>query len=363
MAALLVKKNEVLLLLGQIDSDTFECQVGDSKGRVQKACMKIITPLFDASDYEQEALGRGQTYKGGSGLQVQALHDFTAESAEELSLRTGDIVSMVEQVDSDWYRGICRGQSGFFPVNYVKVLSNVPVPSKGKTVRSPAPAVSGPRCVARFDFEGEQSDELSFSKGDVIRLREYAGQEWVRGELRGRTGMFPLNFVEIVEDLPSSPAQPSPQTKMKLPGMDSSSKSQGKPTKPEPAGGQWAVARHDFTAETEQELSLRQGDRVLVTEHVDADWCSGRLRGKDGIFPVAFVEFCTGPSVEMEGSPGMRRAQALYDFTSENNDELSMTVGDIITGVESVDEEWFVGELRGRRGLVPKNYIQLLQEG
>lgn len=76
--------------------------------------------------------------------------------------------------------------------------------------------------MARFDFEGEQSDELSFSEGDVIRLREYVGQEWVRGELRGRTGMFPLNFVEIVEDLPSSPAQPSPQTKMKLPGKTAS---------------------------------------------------------------------------------------------------------------------------------------------
>ncbi|XP_048855771.1 SH3 domain-containing protein 19 [Brienomyrus brachyistius] len=357
------QKNEVLLLLEQIDGDTFECQVGDSKGRVQKSYMKIITPLLDVSDYEQEALGRGQTYKGGSGLQAQALHDFTAESAEELSLRTGDVVSMVEQVDSDWYRGTCRGQSGFFPVNYVKVLTNVPMPSKGKTVRSAVSAVSGPRCVARFDFEGEQSDELSFSEGDVIRLREYVGQEWVRGELRGRTGMFPLNFVEIVEDLPSSPAQPSPQTKLKLPGMDSSSKSQGKPTQLESAGGQWAVARYDFMAETEQELSLQQGDRVQITEHVDADWCSGRLRGKDGIFPMAFVEFCAGPPVEKAGAPGMRRARALYDFTSENNDELSMTVGDIITGVESVDEEWFVGELRGRRGLVPKSYIQLLQEG
>lgn len=67
-----------------------------------------------------------------------------------------------------------------------------------------------------------------------------------------------------------------------------------KSPQPEPAGGQWAVARYDFTAEAEQELSLRQGDHILVTEHVDADWCSGRLCGKEGIFPVAFVEFCTG---------------------------------------------------------------------
>lgn len=31
-------------------------------------------------------------------------------------------MSRVEQVDSEWYRGTCRGSTGYFPVNYVKVL-------------------------------------------------------------------------------------------------------------------------------------------------------------------------------------------------------------------------------------------------
>ena len=47
------------------------------------------------------------------------------EGPGELGLRAGDIVSMVEQVDSEWYRGTCRGSTGFFPVNYVNVLVNV----------------------------------------------------------------------------------------------------------------------------------------------------------------------------------------------------------------------------------------------
>lgn len=64
----------------------------------------------------------------------------------------------------------------------------------------------GPRCVARFEYIGDQKDELSFSEGEVIILKEYVNEEWARGEIRDRTGIFPLNFVELVEDLPPSGA-------------------------------------------------------------------------------------------------------------------------------------------------------------
>ncbi len=44
------------------------------------------------------------------------------EGPSELDLRAGDVVTMVEKVDSEWYRGTCKGSAGFFPINYVKVL-------------------------------------------------------------------------------------------------------------------------------------------------------------------------------------------------------------------------------------------------
>lgn len=78
---------------------------------------------------------------------------------------------------------------------------------------------SGPRCVARFDFEGEHSDELSFSEGDVIKLKAYVGQEWARGQIGTLTGIFPLNFVEIVEDLPPPASEQQTQSsRIALPG-------------------------------------------------------------------------------------------------------------------------------------------------
>lgn len=66
--------------------------------------------------------------------------------------------------------------------------------------------------MARFDFEGEHSDELTFFEGDVIQLHEYVGEEWARGQVGASVGIFPLNFVEVVEDLPPPPRQQINQT-------------------------------------------------------------------------------------------------------------------------------------------------------
>lgn len=78
---------------------------------------------------------------------------------------------------------------------------------------------SGPRCVARFDFEGEHGDELTFSEGDVIQLKAYVGQDWARGQLGTLIGIFPLNFVEVIEDLPPPPSQQHLQSEAAKPAQ------------------------------------------------------------------------------------------------------------------------------------------------
>ncbi len=52
----------------------------------------------------------------------------------------------------------------------------------------------------------------------MIRLKEYVGEEWARGEVNGHVGIFPLNFVEVLEDLPPVPVQKSAPNKIALPG-------------------------------------------------------------------------------------------------------------------------------------------------
>uniref|UniRef100_A0A9J7YVP9 SH3 domain containing 19 n=1 Tax=Cyprinus carpio carpio TaxID=630221 RepID=A0A9J7YVP9_CYPCA len=296
------QKNEVLILLEELDSKTFECQVGNAKGTVQKTHMKIIIPLTNIPSNpvpQKNSSFSGMVENTGS-LQVQALYDFTPEGPGELMLKAGDVVSNVEQLDSEWYMGTCRNITGFFPVNYIKPLNkpgtSAPASSnEWKSKPSPDP-VRGPRCVARFDFEGEQSDELSFSEGDVIRLKEYVEEEWARGEVNGHVGIFPLNFVEVLEDLPPVPVQKSVLNKTALPGMAGSSNTRMsyKATEVESNGEEWAVALYDFTAETEEDLPFQQGDRILVTAHIDDEWLSGQINGREGFFPKAFVEIVTG---------------------------------------------------------------------
>ncbi|XP_056265943.1 SH3 domain-containing protein 19 isoform X2 [Pseudoliparis swirei] len=359
--------NEVLLLLDEIDHNTFECQVGDTRGRVQKSHVMVITPLASVSHMPppQDA-GPADSGGAGSELEVQAIHDFNPVGEGELGLRAGDVVTMVEQVDGDWYRGTCKGSTGFFPTSYVKVLSKSPKPLPERKARPPSATVSGPRCLAIFDFAGENDEELTFSEGDVIQLMAFIGQDWARGKLGVSSGIFPLNFVEVIEDLPPAPSQQKRLSiGIALPGMvafPSTHPKVAKPAQASPPGVEWAVARYDYAGNSDGDLTFQQGDRILISQHVDAEWSYGRLNGAEGLFPRAFVESSAGQQSDNQpsGAAGGSRGRAMFNFTSESEEELSLQVGDIVTGLETVDEEWFLGDLRGRRALLPRNYVQIL---
>ena len=63
--------------------------------------------------------------------------------------------------------------------------------------QAPLQPISGPReqVVALFDFQSQQSDELGFVKGNVIDILSKDHADWWLGELNGKTGIFPANFV------------------------------------------------------------------------------------------------------------------------------------------------------------------------
>lgn len=65
-------------------------------------------------------------------------------------------------------------------------------------------------------------------------------------------------------------------------------------SKPKPAV-QYVVALYDFAAQADGDLDFKAGDKIEVVERTpnQEDWWTGRLNGKQGVFPGAFV---LGPS-------------------------------------------------------------------
>lgn len=71
---------------------------------------------------------------------------------------------------------------------------------------APQPVPSGTtaatvsRVRALFDFQPSEPGELAFQKGDIIAVLESVYKDWWKGSLRGQTGIFPLNYVEKLQD-------------------------------------------------------------------------------------------------------------------------------------------------------------------
>jgi myosin-1 len=54
--------------------------------------------------------------------QCKALYDYDARDVDELSLREGDIVDILQEHDGGWWRGKLKGKEGLFPANYVEKI-------------------------------------------------------------------------------------------------------------------------------------------------------------------------------------------------------------------------------------------------
>ncbi|XP_022825224.1 sorbin and SH3 domain-containing protein 1 isoform X9 [Spodoptera litura] len=125
---------------------------------------------------------------------------------------------------------------------------------------------------ALYTFNGQTARELSFRKGELIHVRRQIDNNWYEGELHGRIGLFPYNYVEIQKgDVVQTPKKPAIV--------------EGR-----------ARAKFDFTAQTNLELPLKKGEVVVLTRRIDQNWWEGRNGSKTGIFPDSYVTVLQEPS-------------------------------------------------------------------
>lgn len=56
-------------------------------------------------------------------------------------------------------------------------------------------------CEVEFDYEAELSDELSIKTGDIIKDVKRMEGGWWEGNLNGKRGVFPDNFVKVSKSI------------------------------------------------------------------------------------------------------------------------------------------------------------------
>ncbi|XDV14811.1 hypothetical protein PO909_014995 [Leuciscus waleckii] len=230
--------------------------------------------------------------------------------------------------------------------------------------RRPTPEREKQSARAIYDFKAQSAKELSFKKGDAVNIIRQIDSNWYEGENRGRIGIFPISYVEkVASPERRQPVRPPPPAQVRDMGE--------------------AIARYNFNADTNVELSLRKGERVILLRKVDQNWYEGKIPGsnKQGIFPMSYVDVIKGSpskSPSHQGETHTHRAQkkmtqdsqnaggdpfqAVYNYVPRNEDELELKEGDIVDVIEKCDDGWFVGTSRRTRlfGTFPGNYVKTL---
>ncbi|KAM6910527.1 SH3 domain-containing protein 21 [Xenentodon cancila] len=246
-----------------------------------------------------------------------------------------------------------------------------------------------------IDFEGNVSDELTVRMGDMVKNVSKASEEgWLQGELRGKRGIFPANFVKEVPVYLMGDNAREPRSIRKV---------------KKPKQARKCEVAHAYSPLNEDELELVVGDTIEIIKEIEDGWWMGLKNGKMGAFPSNFVneifvspkdakysEVKTRPklsqavfskevqslviniikavftpttlsqrvSVRNKAKNTLDSCQVMFDYKAKAEDELELKKGDVVAilNKETEDEGWWEGELNGCRGFFPDNFVMVIPQ-
>lgn len=184
--------------------------------------------------------------------------------------------------------------------------------------------------VVEYEYEAAHDDELTLRPGDVIKnARRVEEEGWMEGELNGKKGLFPDNFVKEV-------------------------KKESKETKEE------------VKEESSQPLRRGAGNVASLVQRIST---YGIPAGgfQPGSQPPASKKRHTEMSLHTKGVAHVtetkkRLCKALFEYVPQNEDELELKMGDVVEITEEVEEGWWSGMLNGKFGLFPSNFVKEMEE-
>ncbi|KAJ3315817.1 cytoskeletal protein binding protein [Boothiomyces sp. JEL0838] len=116
-----------------------------------------------------------------------------------------------------------------------------------------------------------------------------------------------------------------------------------------------AKVLYDYEAQTDEELTIKEGGILLITDDTDQDWWTAYERpldtfqeGRTGLVPLTYVEEATPICI----------VNAIYDYDAQTDEEITIREGDLIRIYEKVDADWWFGKHDHDVGLVPSTYVE-----
>lgn len=223
--------------------------------------------------------------------------------------------------------------------------------------------------LAKHDFKATAEDELSFSRGDVIKVLDVEEDpNWYKAEAGGKEGFIPANYIKL---------KPNSWYKGKIKRVTAEEmllKLRGSaPLQPDGA----FLVRCSESAPGDFSLSVKFGQSVQhfkvlrdgfgkyflwivkfnsVNELIDYHRTTSVSRSQTIYLKDMVDESPLPQPVQVE------KVKALFDFVAEEDGEISFRKNDILVVLDKPDQNWWVGkdEVKGTKGLFPSTYVRPL---